>query len=94
MEAHLPIYESGPYEAKTSDAIARDALPDTGRKRANGNNSDGNFKNEHTGDRSFVKKSTNPDARKTLTATKIAKRGGNMPATDFAPVTTPSVKAE
>ena len=94
IEAHLPINESGPYDEKISDAIASEALPDTGRKSANGNSSGGNFKIEHSGDKRSVKKFTSPDARKTLTATNTVKSAGNMSATDFAPETTPSVNAE
>ena len=88
-EAHLPTNESGPYVLKISEAIAREPLPDMGRKRAKGKSSDGKCKAEHKGERAFVKKSTNPDALKTLTAIKSEKRAGKIPATDFVPEITP-----
>ena len=88
-DAHLPTNESGPYVLKISDAIARDPLPDMGRKMAKGKSSGGKCKAEHMGKRLLVKKSTNPDALKTLTAIKSEKRVGKIPATDFVPKTTP-----
>jgi len=83
-----------PYEENISDARASDPLPDIGRKSAKGKSSDGNFKNEHMGDSICVKKSTRPDALKTLTAIKRAKRDGKTDATVFTPSVTPVVKAE
>lgn len=65
-----------------------------GRKSAKGKSSDGKCRAVHIGCKIFESRSTSPDARKTLTATKRPKRAGKIFATERVPATTPSVKAE
>lgn len=77
-----------------SDAMASDPLPDTGRSRAKGRSSVGNFIALHTGDKNFARKSTRPDALNTLTAIKRANIDGKIPIIDLAPSVTPEVKDE
>lgn len=65
VEAIKPIEESTPYFVIISVAIAIDALPEIGRRMANGKTSAGNFNTFKTGSKSCVMASMRPEALKT-----------------------------
>ncbi len=86
--------ESIPFVTKISLAMAREPLPETGRRRENVSSSSGMPRRDVSGERAAQRISSAPDARKTLIAANRPMSGGKMETTVFSPSFAPVTNDE